>query len=307
MKHFLSRLVPILLPACMVDTPVVEGDADRLGEDLGAWCDTTCARVYQCQEEEVPEECQSTCIEYFSETFAGRTDVCAAAGLRLIECFDEASCTELTGSNGCNQQQEEGLCLASVGLVSCNLESGGISAGGAGTAGSAGAPPVPTSCDIGLSECSDFRNYVLSCTGLGDVAVCECSINGYGHGRFALNGTTCPESLEATQICGWPIFQGALGDPDESPPVTCRAGSSTGSAGGGPVAECEMSFAECSDGREYDVICQGSAGSVECGCLVDGEVVGSSTSATGICPFINEGPVAANYACGFRIAPFTFE
>ena len=306
MKHFLSRFVPILLPACMVDTPVVEGEPDRLGENLGAWCDSMCGRYFGCENDDVPEECQAICIEYFSETFAGRTDDCTEAGHRLMDCFDGASCTELTGSNACNQRQEEGLCLASVGLVSCNLESGSIgSAGTAGMAGSAGAPPVPRSCDIGLSECSDFRDYMLACT-LGETPVCECSIDGYGHGRFALNGTACPESLEATQICGWPILQGALGQ-DEPPPVTCQAGNSSGSAGGGPVAECEISFADCSDGRQYDVICQGSAGSVECGCLIDGEVTGTSTSATGICPFINEGPVAANYACGFRIAPFILE
>jgi hypothetical protein len=304
MKHFLSRLVPILLPACMVDTPVVEGDADRFGENLGAWCDSTCARFYECEDDEVPEDCRETCVDYFSDTFADRSEVCAAAGLRLMDCFDEASCTELRDSNGCNQQQEEGLCLASVGLVSCNLESSGI--GSAGAAGSAGAPPVTASCDIGLGECTDSHDYLLACT-LGEVPVCECSIDGYGHGRFALNGSTCPESLEATQICGWPIFQAAVGEPDQPPPVTCRAGSGTGSAGGGPVAECDMSFTQCSDGRQYDVICQGAAGSVECGCLIDGEVVYSSTSATGICPFINEGPVAANYACGFRIAPFTLE
>jgi hypothetical protein len=306
MKHFLSRLVPVLLPACMVDTPVVEGDDDRLGENLGAWCDSTCARFYGCEDDEEPEDCRETCVDYFSDTFAGRTEVCTAAGLRLMDCFDEASCTELRDDNGCNQQQEEGLCLASVGLVSCNLESSSVgAAGAAGMAGAAGGQPLPSSCDIGLSECTDSHDYLLACT-LGEVRVCECSIDGYGHGHFALNNPTCPESLEATQICGWPIFQAALGEP-EPPPVTCRGGSSTGSAGGGPVAECDATFTQCSDGRQYDVICRGSAGSVECDCLIDGEVVDSITSATGICPFINEGPVAANYACGFRIAPFTFE
>jgi hypothetical protein len=42
MKRFASRVVPLLLPACMVETPVVDdGDAgvggDRLGTNLGAW------------------------------------------------------------------------------------------------------------------------------------------------------------------------------------------------------------------------------------------------------------------------------
>ena len=50
MKNGLARFLPtmlLLLPACTVDTPIVEG-SDRFGESLEDWCESFCSRGIEC-------------------------------------------------------------------------------------------------------------------------------------------------------------------------------------------------------------------------------------------------------------------
>jgi hypothetical protein len=306
MKYFWSRLVPVLLPACMVDTPVVEGDpveGDRLGADLAAWCDSRCARAAECDPEEYPDECPDRCFTYYGEMFAGKTDACTEAGLRLMDCEENLTCAEVRSRDACPQADEEDRCLRSRGLAACRADESG-SGGSAGFGGS-GTPPVPESCSMGVSDCSDDRTYAIACEGFGDTPVCECTTDGYVTGRFAPNENSCPESFTAKQICGWPVVV-HRGEPSIPPLVSCEVYGGDGAAGGGNVAQCGAQFGVCSDGRSYGVDCDGSPGLVTCTCFIDDEAVGYHESAAGICPFIwdpDGGAVAANHACGFRIAP----
>jgi hypothetical protein len=294
MKCVVKELAPLLLlfSACTVDTPVVEGAKDRLGEDLGAWCDSLCETFLECQPEATPEErdgCPANCALYFTQTYVGRGDVCESAALRVMDCMEDASCSELA-DDACNIQGEEARCAESFGQVACRSEETTVTPSG-----------EPFECDLGFSDCSDEQEYRLSCEP-GNPPRCYCSVNGTITGRFTPSVLVCPTHVEAKQICGWPIPNGR-GEPELPPPATCIAHHSTGS---GSPDDCDIAFERCSDGHGYGVECGIAGGEASCRCMVDGAPVGFDGSPGGICPFAQDpdsGAVTLNYACGFHLAP----
>jgi hypothetical protein len=276
----------------MVDTPIVEGTEDRLGADLSAWCDSFCVKAAECDVDKVDGACVSDCVGYFLTNFANRGDTCSQAGLRVMDCYDQASCADLNGPDTCNILDEEALCAGAPGPVVCDAVDNSVGVNGA-----------PFECARGLSDCSDGRVYSLECSGPGDPPDCHCLVDGQSTGRFSPSRLECPSDLEAIQICGWPIVRAE--NPDAPPPPTIGViGGSSPSNG----VECSIEYTECSDGHNYVVACDGSAGAVVCECSIDGAPEGSYLSPNGICPYEFDpfgAVVAANYACGFNIAPVT--
>jgi hypothetical protein len=293
MKHFLSCLVPVLLSACMVDTPVVEGNDDSLGENLAARCESLCRRAAECEAADDPETCPADCAEYFNETFVGKGAVCSEAAGRVFDCFDTESCSELTTGEACNITAEEELCFESQGLTRCY---GGSTGGGS-----------DGYCDVSFEDCWNGRTFRLTCLGDTDPPECDCSVDGDVTGTFIRTLAECPEEFEAKEICGFPVAD-TPGEPATRPRASCEAGGSA-SNGGGSFYECEASFEGCSDGHYYEVLCEGPPGAVDCYCSIDGEHVDQNQSPAGICPFLDDpdgGAVAINYVCGFSILPPTF-
>jgi len=289
MKRTLSRLVPFLLPACMVDTPAPENAEDRLGAELGSWCESICVKSDDCGGNDDPEACVDACVEYFRETYSDQGDVCEEAAGRVMDCLESASCEVLTSGNACNITAEETRCSGSVGLVACQASFGSATANG-----------TPLQCEMGFDECSDGKTYRLTCSGPGDPPDCTCTTDGVVTGRFEPSRRECPFPEEASQICGWPFSERG------HRPTTCQGAASSGVAGGAGVNECEISFGDCSDGNEYAVDCAGPPGAVLCTCEVNGVPLGSFESAAGICDHadLDNGSTAANYGCGFNLAPF---
>lgn len=292
-KRISIRLLALLLPACTVNTPVGEDNVsvdDRLGEGLGAWCESNCVKITDCAGGELDYDCPAGCGELFG-AFAAKNDVCTESGLRLMDCLEEASCSELS-DDACGVVEELGRCNASLGQVVCTAPR--QSKGNA-------MPPPP--CQLIYDECSSGRVYELSCAGSGP-GECQCMIDGQVTGRFHYEGVSCPQPFEVRQICGWPITPD-LTDPPTPSPVSCGSGSSTGAAGGGSVGDCEIFFQECSDGTNYGIICDGATTSM-CTCRIDGQQVGDFVSPERICPYVFEpdgGGATLSYACGFSIMP----
>lgn len=294
MKRFVSRLVPLLLPACMVDTPVVESPdsgvgSDRLGENLGEWCDWLCARFDAC--DEADEECVTQCVELFRDGFANKNVTCTEAGLRTMDCVEQASCAELTGIGLCSFQEELELCFASQGLVYCSDEASNPSPGRGGV----------FSCSVDLEGCSNGSVYRLACDGPGDPPECSCTVDDEVVGRFVPSWLSCPDVREVARICGWPVSDGTR-SPTYPPVEYCNNSSMSDVSGG----DCSASFAKCSNGHSYAIECQdGSPGVVDCTCFLDGEEYDTYQSVAGVCPFVRDlddgGIVATNYACGFNL------
>src|SRR6186713_1195615 len=250
MKRFVSRVVPLLLPACMVDTPVVDGTdsgvgGDRLGADLGAWCDSLCARLEDCGNYD--DECVTACIELFREAFANKNDTCKEAGFRAMDCLDQASCAELNGLDVCAVQEEFELCLASQGLVYCADE-----AETGGTAGMGGGQTTGFSCSMLRDECSNGSVYRLACDGPGDPPECSCTVDDEVVGRFVPSRLSCPDARDVARICGWPVTEGWV-LPTYPPVRWCNTSSRSGVSGGLPTGDCSASFANCSNGHSYDI------------------------------------------------------
>jgi hypothetical protein len=277
-------LVAVLLPACTVDTPVVEGDKDPLGDDLGAWCTSMCDRLDAC--DDVPREvCAGSCVENFTAIFSGRSSACQAAGRRIRACVDGATCETL---EACSiTEEEDSACAEVVAGTTCDEPF------------TSGQPTQGFECAVGWDVCSDGKEYSLECVGESDSPECTCVVGGHATGRFTPSGFVCPSAVEAIRICAWPFVNW-----NEPPQTECDL-----NGGELPVlnpAECAAQYTVCSDARDYEVRCGGSVGEVVCACIVDGQMVGSYQSSTGICPFIEDpdsGRVEANYGCGFRIAP----
>jgi hypothetical protein len=276
-------LVAVLLPGCVVDTPVVEGEQDRLGKDLGAWCASMCDRFDAC-DDAPPDDCASTCVESFTSVFVGKSSACQQAGLRVMDCVDGATCE--TSKHCSITEEEDAACSDSADETTC--QESFISR----------QPTQGFDCAVGFNVCSDGKEYSLDCVGAGDSPECTCAVSGRPTGRFSPSALACPSAEEAIQICGWPIFTGS-----ELPPTNC--GSTAAELPFSNPAECAVWYDDC-DGRDLEVRCVGTVGNVVCECNIDGQTVGSYESPYGICPFIEDpdsGSVAANYGCGFKIAP----
>src|SRR6185503_16573592 len=95
-RNWLCRLVPLLLPACMVDTPVAERTSDPLGEGLRQWCKGGCTKLIDCGEDDTLERCVPDCMDLFEESFLGKGDICEASAKRIMDCIDESSCADLS-------------------------------------------------------------------------------------------------------------------------------------------------------------------------------------------------------------------
>ncbi|HEX6273063.1 MAG TPA: hypothetical protein VFZ53_08485 [Polyangiaceae bacterium] len=291
---FVKGLVPVLLflSACTVDTPVVEGSKDRLGEDLAAWCDSLCATFVECESEATPEEregCGEDCVSYFSDTYVGRGEVCESAALRAMDCVEDASCSELADDT-CNLHEAEARCAESLGQVVCGAEDISLTPSGG-----------PFQCELGLGDCSDDNEYRLTCEP-SEPPECHCSVNGSITGRFTPSVLVCPTIMEVKRICGWPIPNGR-GEPELPAPAVCMLRGSTAS---GLPDDCDIGFDACSDGHSYGIECENAAGEASCRCVVDGAPIGFVGSPGAICPFANDpdgGAVTLNYACSFMLAP----
>jgi hypothetical protein len=292
MKHRLTCLIALLLSACTVDTPIVE-TSDRLGESIEARCESFCSRAIECDTVDVAEVCPANCVEYFTETYAGKGEICSGAADRLMDCLDAASCHELKTGEACNVRAEEELCFESQGLYACY---------GGGSGGD-----TDGFCDVMFEDCTNGRTYRLTCLGTSDPPECDCLVDGEVTGTFVRNSPECPEEFEVKQICGFPVADSS-GEPAAPPRTACDVGGSASNGAGAGFYDCQTSFERCSDGHYYEIICEGPPGAVSCYCSVDGEHVDQNLSPTGICPFLNDpsyGAIASNYICGFRIAPTT--
>jgi hypothetical protein len=292
MKHFLSRLVPLLLPACTVDTPIVEG-SNRSDDNLEAWCESFCRRGTDCGTT-VPETCPTDCVLYYNETYVGKGKVCEEAAGRLMNCIDAASCDGVRTGEACNIRAEEERCLESQGLMTCPGSS--IERGNEGY------------CNVSFDTCPDGSIYRLTCLGTTDPPECDCLIDDEVTGTFIRTRPECPEEFEVKQICAFPIAD-HTGDPEAPPRMTCHVGEGMGNAVSAGLYECGVTFDTCSDGRRYEVTCEGPPGAVDCYCSIDGEHLDQNQSPAGVCPFLDDpdnAAVAINYICGFRIVPTTF-
>jgi hypothetical protein len=281
MKRVPLCLVPWFFAACTVDTPVVQGDDDRLGDELGAWCQSWCERIDECGGDS-RVLCLDGCLELFSK-FAGKGSVCRDAGLRVMDCVEAATCEELDNPSACHVADELLSCFEATGETVCR---GGFNG---------------PSCIVGFDECSDGSEYSLECLDQSDPPECRCVVSGLTTGRFTPSELDCPSAAEAIQICAWPMVYNGNVLP---PPTLCEAGG--GELSGPDAGDCSMHYVDCSDGRDYEVRCAGSVGNVVCACIVDGLMVGSYESPYGICPFVedaDDGRVAANAGCGFKLAP----
>ena len=284
--HALSRILPLLLPACMVDMRIVEGnDDDRdLVVDIDAWCEILCERAEECSVE-TAESCIGKCVAAF-EVFEGKSDICEEAGERARSCLEGATCAELGRDDVCLLSEESESCLDSVDPTFCrNRDTSG-----------AGSPD----CQHGFSDCSNGEEYMLECFADGDDSRCACMTNNAIRGEFT--AFACPSAEDAIQICAWPVVR-ANDVPATPLPTSCAAG---GRAGPGS-AECSMRFEGCTDGHSYGVNCAVVGQAVHCECDIDGEVVNVYASTEGICSFFAvdayDGCIATNYACGFSIEP----
>ncbi|HEX6273062.1 MAG TPA: hypothetical protein VFZ53_08480 [Polyangiaceae bacterium] len=303
MNRFARHLVPLFLPACMIDTPVVDGPdagdgSDRLGANLGAWCDSWCARMDVCGAG--GDECVAECVETFRDGFANKNDTCTAAGLRVMDCLEQAPCAELASFDACAIQEERALCAQPRALVNCRVGDGGE------PASMDGEPASGFSCSAGFEECSNGSVYRLACDGPGDPPECSCMVDDEVVGRFIPSRLRCPGALEVARICGWPVTDGSA-LPTYPPVWYCHATSMSGLSGGVPTGDCTASFMNCSNGHSYEIECRDTApGVVDCTCLVNGEEYDTYQSEKGVCPFafdLNDGAtVATNYACGFNLS-----
>ena len=160
-------LLPLLFSACMVDTPIVEGNDDEseLGIDVASWCDTFCERSEKCGIE-TAGPCLGECVTALEE-FEGKGEICAEAGRRAVSCLDRASCADLFGGDVCFVQEERARCLESI-ATTCRA---------ADTSGS-GHPD----CQHDFGDCSDGRQYTLECFADGNGSRCACMTDGVNEG-----------------------------------------------------------------------------------------------------------------------------
>ena len=160
-----------------------------------------------------------------------------------------------------------------------------------------GQPTQGFDCAVGFDVCSDSKEYSLECFDGGDLPECECVVNGNTTGRF-----TPTRLLVLRQPKPFGFARGRSSTENEPPQTWCDL--SDGELPGFNPAECAAQYTVCSDGHEYEVRCSGSAGNVVCACIVDGLMVGSYQSPTGICPFVDDpdsGRIEANTAAASRL------
>jgi hypothetical protein len=282
-KHFYARLLPLLIPACALDTPVAESEArfdDPLGEDLEPWCESACEKSTNCGRNE--DDCAEKCIDSFTRWFIGKGEICEAIALGVMDCFDTVTCSQLA-AGACDSEAID-RCEASQ-QVSCTSH-------GMGDGESDG---NSLTCSAFYDRCTDGRYYAVECAG-SDPLECSCTIDGTTGGRFRFNRGSCPESFEAREICAWPIVPWS-GEPT-TPPVICNAVTVNG-----PAGACQIDVGDCADAATYGVICDGAT--KMCTCLVDGEAVRDFIASESVCPYVLDpdgGAAALNAACGFSIA-----
>ena len=295
-RHFYARFLPFLLTACAIDTPVAESSArfdDRLGDDLEPWCESWCDKLAGCGLND--EDCSENCFYGYTTSFIGKGEICEESALSLMDCYDEASCAEIT-NDACSSRLARDRCSASQGGISCTPSGSGNSGGTGGAGGSSGA----SSCEVHYDDCEDGRTYQVSCTG-ADPRECHCLIDDASSGRFRWDRGGCPEAFQARQICAWPIIPSS--DEPQTRPVPCAARIVIPAAGGGSTSTCEFHYDDCFNGAAYGIVCD--AGTGMCTCLEDGEPVGAFISADAVCPYILDpdgGTAALNAACGFLIS-----
>jgi hypothetical protein len=176
------------------------------------------------------------------------------------------------------------------------LECGGWTAANMGLS-------TPMDCELGFEQCSDGKEYVLTCPGDTDPRECRCTTDGVTTGRFLLSRGECPYA-DGEHISGWPMVA-ISGGPWSELPVSCAMHNSTVTDVREVVTDCEIWFDDCSDGNTYEIEC-GSTGSVACTCTINGMPVASFQPMNAVCPYALDpdgGVAAMNYACGFKIAP----
>lgn len=269
--YFLARALPLLFSACAVDTPVVEGETSG---DFRSRCETLCERIETCAAVTL-EQCQDECVTVF-ERFEDYGEICSEAGERVMRCLERAPCAEVEWLDACSLSEESERCLDSVEPTTCETRD---------TSGS-GLPD----CEHSLRDCSNGREYELVCFEGSSAARCACMTNGVLQGEFA--AVACPPIEDAIRICAWPV----------APDGATRTSRCVGGGNTGP--SCNLVFEQCADGHSYGVTCAAVKQAVRCECDVDGVVVGSYSSADGICEFADDtddGRIATNYACGFSI------
>jgi hypothetical protein len=302
-RLFSNLLLPVLLSACAVDTPVVKND-DRLEQDLGAWCQSACEKFDGCGLLDGPDElerCPTNCVDSFTREFVGRNEICSAAARRVMDCFDAASCADLSLDSACNFDAEADRCALSQGRVTCRSQSEG-SGGGAGVAGSAGyAGSAGNFCELEFGDCNDDRTYRLSCMN-PEAPECQCFVDDGLTKTFTPARLECLDPSEAIELCEWPIVAPDGADDSGGASVTIQCATIDT---GGSAASCSSTFQNCSTGHTYSLVCAGAPGDAQCSCQIDGVTVGSAASAGDVCPYIEDPDGAIltiHEVCGLDIA-----
>lgn len=262
--------------------------AEQLESSLPKWCQATCSKLQQCEEDAgcecsedvcectgVDDDCAEDCAEELS-TWASGSDECAAIGERIKSCIDGLGCDAL-GANGgdCNPTAEERDACQKSGEV--DPPSGGPgpstpSGGGSISTGFAGSytGPIATGGTVAVGGGPSVGGAAYGAEGPGG--------NGYGnagHGGRAEGGA------------------GTSGEP-----VTCDGQSASGQAGSSNSATlCEAGYSECSDDHTYDYYCvKTSEYKSVCSCLVDGSLT-RAFEWNESCPEV----LQVNVACGWNL------
>lgn len=292
MRRASSFLWP-LLATCTVETPVGEGSGEQVALDHEAWCQARCVELTECEIDDEPALCVENCVAFLDESFTNKGETCEIAGARLTDCFERFTCDGISVGESCGLSAEESRCVTSGGRTFCDTGWTGPNMG-LGT---------PMECELGYEECSDGKEYVLTCPGDADPPECRCTTDGVTTGRFSPSRSECPHA-DGKHICGWPMVAIA-GEPWSELPVSCAVHNSTVTDVREVVTDCEIWFDDCSDGNTYEIAC-GSTDSAACTCTINDMQVSTFLPMNAVCPFALDpdgGVAAMNYACGFRIAP----
>jgi hypothetical protein len=228
MKRCLVFALVFSAQGCSFGAAPEENGDDPSGQqvgDVGAWCDTTCARLEVCPEVcdcyddtctctgGIGDDCAEECREELESYDDGGAE-CADYRRALMSCIDEIRTCEMFYENtGCTHLEEPRNCGGSsvepvappvpAGVVTCRAGSGG------GTAGAAGGGNVSAfSCMAAYEDCTDGARYQVVCDGTNEHATCNCFRAGTFTGSFEQSPASCPVDAQLNAGCGWNLYTG---------------------------------------------------------------------------------------------------
>jgi hypothetical protein len=235
-------LLPALL-ACAVKNTVASDNQtpeEKLSTELSARCASICGWATQCTpppcdctgascgcaQKVDPSTCPSDCENSLS-AYSGKGDVCANAGLGILDCLSGASCATLYQTNTLCQPSDatRSACTSDSSATSPDSSIGGGPGSTSTGSGGTGPTAAAVTCQVGTGEgvagsantgggsfisceqsfagCSDGHSYDAVCV-VDDqnAAACSCFIDGTLQTSFAPSAA-CPDVAEIDAHCGW--------------------------------------------------------------------------------------------------------